>query len=97
MLKDFKDQSFGGAFIHPRPGLETEYLSDEWFRLWKYSVEKGGNRYTIVNQMIIYFRLRFRLHLVQEAEKPERNLVPIPDLNRVDGKITVFFVFYLIK
>lgn len=49
MLKDFKDQGFGGAFIHPRPGLETEYLSDEWFRLWKYSVEKGGNRYTIVN------------------------------------------------
>lgn len=42
MLKDFKDQGFGGAFIHPRPGLETEYLSDEWFRLWKYSVEKGG-------------------------------------------------------
>lgn len=24
MLKDFKDQGFGGAFIHPRPGLETE-------------------------------------------------------------------------
>lgn len=41
MLGDFKDQGFGGAFVHPRPGLETEYLSDEWFRLWKYSVDKG--------------------------------------------------------
>ena len=41
MLQDFKDQGFGGAFVHPRPGLETEYLSDEWFRLWRYSVEKG--------------------------------------------------------
>lgn len=41
MLSDFKDQGFGGAFIHPRPGLETEYLSDEWFELWRYSVEKG--------------------------------------------------------
>ena len=41
MLQDFKDQGFGGAFVHPRPGLETEYLSEEWFRLWRYSVEKG--------------------------------------------------------
>ena len=41
MLADFKDQGFGGAFIHPRPGIETEYLSEEWFELWRYSVEKG--------------------------------------------------------
>lgn len=41
MLADFKEQGFGGAFIHPRPGIETEYLSDEWFELWRYSVEKG--------------------------------------------------------
>lgn len=41
MLADFREQGFGGAFIHPRPGLVTEYLSDEWFDLYKYSVEKG--------------------------------------------------------
>jgi len=41
MLADFKEQGFGGAFVHPRPGLETEYLSQEWFDLWRYSVEKG--------------------------------------------------------
>lgn len=41
MLAEFKEQGFGGAFIHPRPGLETEYLSEEWFRLWKYSLQKG--------------------------------------------------------
>ena len=41
MLLELKQQGFGGAFIHPRPGLVTEYLSDEWFRLWKYSLEKG--------------------------------------------------------
>ena len=40
-LRFFKDQGFGGAFIHPRPGLETEYLSDEWFELYRYSVEKA--------------------------------------------------------
>lgn len=41
MLGELKEQGFGGAFVHPRPGLITEYLSDEWFRLFKYSVEKG--------------------------------------------------------
>jgi len=41
MLKDFKDEGYGGAFIHPRAGLITEYLSDDWFELWRYSVEKG--------------------------------------------------------
>ena len=41
MLEDFKDKGFGGVFIHPRPGLETEYLGQEWFDLWEYSLEKG--------------------------------------------------------
>jgi hypothetical protein len=39
MLGELKEQGFGGAFIHPRPGLITEYLSDEWFELYRYSVE----------------------------------------------------------
>lgn len=42
MLNDFKDKGFGGAFVHPRPGLITEYLSNEWFELFRYSVEKGS-------------------------------------------------------
>jgi hypothetical protein len=33
-LRQFKEQGIGGVFIHPRPGLMTEYLGDEWFRLW---------------------------------------------------------------
>ncbi len=41
MLKELKEQGFGGAFVHPRPGLITEYLSPEWFELYKYSVEQG--------------------------------------------------------
>lgn len=39
MLGELKDQGFGGAFVHPRPGLITEYLSDEWFDLYRYSTE----------------------------------------------------------
>ena len=41
MLGELKEQGFGGALVHPRPGLVTEYLSDEWFRLWKYALDKG--------------------------------------------------------
>lgn len=41
MLGELKEAGFGGAFIHPRPGMITEYLSDDWFSLYKYSMEKG--------------------------------------------------------
>jgi hypothetical protein len=40
-LLDFKNQGTSQVFVHPRPGLITEYLSDEWFDLFKYTVEKG--------------------------------------------------------
>ncbi len=41
MLGDLKDKGFGGAFVHPRPGLITEYLSEDWFDMFRYSVDKG--------------------------------------------------------
>ena len=40
MLNELKEQGFGGVFVHPRPGMITEYLSEDWFTLYKYSVEK---------------------------------------------------------
>ena len=40
-LADFKERGIGGVFIHPRPGLITPYLSDEWFSLCQYAVETG--------------------------------------------------------
>jgi hypothetical protein len=40
-LADFKARGIGGVFIHPRPGLVTPYLSEEWFSLWKYAEETG--------------------------------------------------------
>ncbi len=39
MLNEFKEQGFGGAFVHPRPGLITDYLSEDWFALYAYSLE----------------------------------------------------------
>jgi len=40
-MNDFKNSGSRQVFVHPRPGLITEYLSDEWFELFKYTVEKG--------------------------------------------------------
>jgi hypothetical protein len=37
-LRDFKDKGIGGAFIHPRPGLITPYISDEWLSLCRHAV-----------------------------------------------------------
>ncbi|HLN54864.1 MAG TPA: glycosyl hydrolase [Bacteroidales bacterium] len=40
-LISFKDAGSKQVFVHPRPGLITEYLSDEWFDLFSFTVEKG--------------------------------------------------------
>ncbi|MDR1879481.1 MAG: hypothetical protein LBQ78_00935 [Tannerellaceae bacterium] len=41
MLVELKAAGFGGLFVHPRPGLITEYLSDEWFERYAYTVKRG--------------------------------------------------------
>lgn len=38
----FKEMGFGGVVIHPRTGLDTEYLGDEYFELTKYASLKCG-------------------------------------------------------
>ena len=40
-MKKFKEGGIGGVFIHPRPGLLTEYLSEDWNHLFDYTVQKG--------------------------------------------------------
>jgi hypothetical protein len=40
-LADFKARGIGGVFVHPRPGLITPYLSDEWLALFKHAVATG--------------------------------------------------------
>jgi hypothetical protein len=37
-LRDFQDKGIGGVFIHPRPGLITPYLSEEWLSLCRHAV-----------------------------------------------------------
>ncbi len=40
-MQDLKDNGCGGVIVHPRPGLITEYLSDKWFEIFRYTVDKG--------------------------------------------------------
>jgi len=40
-LKKFKEGGIGGVFVHPRPGLLTEYLSEDWNHLFDYTVRKA--------------------------------------------------------
>jgi hypothetical protein len=40
MLEDYQRLGFGGAFLHPRPGLITEYLSPRWFELIRHSIRE---------------------------------------------------------
>ena len=40
-LVSFKNAGSSQVFIHPRPGLITEYLSESWFKLYQHAVEKG--------------------------------------------------------
>ncbi len=48
-LEQYKRQGMGGVFVHPRPGLMTEYMGADWFRLWKLSVEEGKKLGLLVN------------------------------------------------
>ncbi len=48
-LSQFKQQGIGGVFVHPRPGLMTEYLGADWFRLWKLSAADGKRLGLLVN------------------------------------------------
>lgn len=41
MLQDFKAKAFGGVFIHPRPGLITPYLSQQWLDLCRYTLDEA--------------------------------------------------------
>ncbi len=40
MLRQYKKEGIGGVFIHPRPGLITEYLSPEWLRQWRFALDE---------------------------------------------------------
>lgn len=40
MLEQFAANGIGGVYVHPRPGLITEYLGNRWFGLWSYALSE---------------------------------------------------------
>jgi len=40
-IRDLAGQKVKQVFVHPRPGLITPYLSEEWFRLWKVALKEA--------------------------------------------------------
>ncbi len=57
MLRELASHGFGGAFVHPRPGLVTEYLSEAWFALWGEALDEAG-------------RLGLKLYIYDENSYP---------------------------
>ena len=41
-MRDLAGQQVKQAFVHPRPGLMTPYLSQDWFRLWKVALDEAN-------------------------------------------------------
>jgi hypothetical protein len=41
-LRDLAGQGVKQVFVHPRPGLMTPYLGDDWFKLWKIALKEAG-------------------------------------------------------
>lgn len=56
-LRELASHGFGGAFVHPRPGLVTEYLSEEWFARWGDALEEAS-------------RLGLKLYIYDENSYP---------------------------
>jgi hypothetical protein len=42
-MRDLAGQRVRQVFVHPRPGLMTPYLSDDWFKLWKVALDEAAN------------------------------------------------------
>ncbi|MDR0327836.1 MAG: hypothetical protein LBI05_06030, partial [Planctomycetaceae bacterium] len=40
-IRDLAKQNVKQVWVHPRPGLMTPYLSNDWFHLWKVAIEEA--------------------------------------------------------
>ena len=40
-LRDLAKQKVKQVWVHPRPGLMTPYLSEQWFHLWKVALDEA--------------------------------------------------------
>ena len=47
-LNSLADQGIRQVWVHPRPGLMTPYLSDEWFARWEDTLKAGRERNMLI-------------------------------------------------
>ncbi len=40
-LREMAGQSIKQVWVHPRPGMKTIYLSDDWFKLWEVALDEA--------------------------------------------------------
>ena len=73
-LKDLNEQRVNMAFVHPRPGLATPYLTDEWFRLWNAALDEAKSQSFLLRN---YFLPKLALLT---------SLLPYPHYNRYSPK-----------
>src|SRR5512145_65757 len=41
-LRELASQKVKQVWVHPRPGLMTPYLGEDWFRLWKVALKEAA-------------------------------------------------------
>ena len=41
-MRDLANQKVKQVWVHPRPGLMTPYLSEQWFHLWQVALQEAG-------------------------------------------------------
>ena len=63
-LDYFLQMGFGGVDIHPRTGLDIEYLGTEYMELIQYTVEQCNKKdYCVGSMTMIVFRLDVQMEL----------------------------------
>jgi len=97
-LRDLAGQKVRQVFVHPRPGLMTPYLSEDWFRLWKVALKEAKR---LDMNIWIYdensYPSGFAGGLVPEAMPESRGKGLVFDNVKSIGKLTddVLGVFHL--
>lgn len=48
-LMELKNHGFGGAFVHPRPGMIISYMDEAWFEAWNHALKIAKSLDLILN------------------------------------------------
>lgn len=97
-LKQFADQGCGGLFMHARPGIMVEYLSERWFKLWTYAMheaERLGLEWQIYDEFTAAGGNAGGYATVESPHATQREItvLPLTDPDQLVGRRDVQQVF----